>query len=323
MREKTKVTVAEQNRIGRRSVQPPIPTNDRNFSLDNIISLPSPKNSKFLIGRSLVSLGVAAVCFLLQLTVVSHVQYESAQFKATETIRYELANGTAPVGQVDRDGKLLAAGTPVAVIKIAKLGVEDVVLEGTTSSITMSGPGHRRDTVLPGQAGISVLFGRQSSYSGVFARLADLKPGDKIETTTGQGVSTYTVEKIRRAGDPATNQIGSSKGRLTLVTTSGLPFFAADLIRVEATLDGEPRLTPNRVIPNSAIRESEFALASDLSALTPLIFLTQFLILLIIGVGWLARRWGQMQAWIAGTPVFAIFTSLWSTQLIQLLPNLL
>ena len=291
--------------------------------IDNMVPTPKPETLRFFAGRALVALGAAALIFLGQLLIVSHVQYESAQFKASETFRFELANGTAPVGQVDSEGALIEQGAPVAVLKVDKIGVNEIVLEGTSSAVTVDGPGHRRDTVLPGQAGISVIYGRQSAYTGVFSRLSELEVGDKIETITGQGEASYTVSNIRRAGDEATNGLGSSMGRLTLVSTSGLPFFATDVLRVEATLDGAPKPTPNRVIPNRAIADNEQALASNLDALTPLIFMTQFLIVLLFAISWLSRKWGRMQAWIAGAPTIIFFGGIWSSQIIQLLPNLL
>ena len=291
--------------------------------IDNMLPTPKSEDLRFFAGRALVALGAAALVLLAQLFIISPVQYESAQFRVNETFRFELANGTAPVGQVDSDGNLIKQGAPVAVLTIKKIGVQEIVLEGTSAAVTVDGPGHRRDTVLPGQAGISVIYGRQSAYTGVFSRLGELKVGDKIEAITGQGESSYTVSNIRRSGDVATNQLGSSKGRLTLVSTSGLPFTATDVIRVEATLDGEAMVTPNRVIPNRAIAENEAALAPNMDAVTPLIFLTQFLIVLLFGINWLARKWGKTQAWIAATPAIAFFGSLWATQIIQLLPNLL
>ena len=297
-------------------------TEDSDF-IDNMVPTPKPETLRFFAGRSLVALGATALVFLGQLFIVSNVQYESAQFKATETFRYELANGTAPVGQVDSEGALIEQGAPVAVLKIAKIDVQEIVLEGTSSAVTVDGPGHRRDTVLPGQAGISVIYGRQSSYSGVFSRLAELKVGDKIETITGQGEASYTVSNIRRAGDEATNGLGSSMGRLTLVSASGFPFFATDVLRVEASLDGAPKPTPNRVIPNRAIADNEAALASNMDALTPLIFMTQLLIVLMFAISWLSRKWGRVQSWIAGAPAVIFFGGIWASQIIQLLPNLL
>ena len=111
--------------------------------IDNMVPTPKPENVRFFAGRALVALGAAALVFLGQLFIVSHVQYESAQFKANETFRFELANGTASVGQVDSDGFLIEQGTPVAVLKIQKIDVNEIVLEGTSSAVTVDGPGHR------------------------------------------------------------------------------------------------------------------------------------------------------------------------------------
>ena len=294
-----------------------------NPSLDNHVTLPPAKALVPLLGKAFSVLGAVAIVFLVQLTLISHVSFASAQFKATETFRFELANGTAPVGQTDSDGKLLESGVPVAILKIDSLRLQQVVLEGTSSNVTMSGPGHRRDTVLPGQAGISVIFGRHSSYGASFADLSKLKAGDKISTITGQGEATYTVNRVRVAGDTATNALGNSKGRLTLVTAAGTPYLPSDVLRVEATLDGEPFETPVRVIQNGAIPSSEKALGSNMDALTPLIYLTQLAILILIAVVWLSRRWGRVQAWLASSPVLFFVGSTWAGLLIQLLPNLI
>lgn len=304
-------------------VQFRVPEPIKNPALDNHLSLPSFTNLASIIGRSLTVLGAFAIVFLVQLVLVSHVSQSSAQFKALETFRYELANGTAPVGQVDAEGKLLNEGTPVAIIKIEKLGLQQVVLEGTNSKVTLAGPGHRRDTVLPGQAGISVIYGRQAAYGAPFAHVQSLKAGDKITAITGQGESTYTVTQIRKAGDEATNALGDSKGRLTLVTAAGTPYLPSEVVRVEATLTSEAFATPNRVIVNGAIPSAEKTLGSNLDALTPLIYLTQLLIVILIFVFWLVKRWGKVQGWLAGAPVLIWLGSIWSELVIQLLPNLI
>ena len=292
-------------------------------NLDRLISFPNPKDIWFLLGRSLVSAGLLALIFITNLVLVSQVQYLAAQSRANETLRFELANGTAPVAQVDSEGQLLSLGTPVAFIEIAAIGLNAVVVEGTDSSMTAQGPAHRRDTVLPGQSGTSVIYGRQSSFGGVFGQLDRLVPGDEIKLTTGQGESLYQVTAIRQDNDQVTNDLGESSGRLTLVTADGLPFTASSILRIEAALVGDPKITPVRVIPNQAIQPQEKAMSGNQGAAIPLIFVSQALIGLAIGVNWLAKKWGRTQAWLAGAPVLAFLGSLWSNYLIQLLPNLL
>lgn len=300
-----------------------LPETVSNPQLDNHLELPNFKNGALVIGRALTSMGAIALLILLQLVVISPIQNAASQFKATEDIRYQLANGTAPTGQTDSSGELLKAGTPVGIIIIKKLGIQQVILEGTSSDITANGPGHRRDTVLPGQAGISVIYGRQASYGGVFGGISTLKPGDEITAITGQGESTYIVSKVRVAGDIATNNLGDSKGRLTLVTAAGLPFLPSEVIRVEATLTSEAKATPIRTIQHGAIPASEKALGSQENALTPLIYLTVLLALIYALVNWLSRKWGKVQSWLVAVPLYAYFGTMWASLVIQLLPNLI
>ena len=49
-----------------------------------------------------------------------------------------------------------------------------VVVEGTTPGEPDAGPGHLRDTPLPGQAGVSVVFGRRATFGAPFASLPQL-----------------------------------------------------------------------------------------------------------------------------------------------------
>jgi LPXTG-site transpeptidase (sortase) family protein len=294
-----------------------------NSILDKTVSAPKSLDLKFFLGRMLVTLGVISLAFLGQLVFVSQTHFTSAQLMSLEKFRYELANGTAPVGQVDSAGMMLAEGTPVALLSITKLNLNLVVLEGTSGTNTMDGLGHKRDTVLPGQKGISVIYGRQAAYSGPFAGLATLEIGDEIKVTTGQGDSTFKVTKLRRDGDTVTNDLGSAAGRLTLVTGEGIPFFPSGVIRVDADLDGAAKSTPSRNIPLGTIPASEQAMAGDFSALSPAIFLAQGLILIFLGFVWLRRNWGRAQAWLVGAPMMLWIGSHFFEQVIRLLPNLL
>src|SRR5262249_61335956 len=96
------------------------------------------------------------------------LRHTGDQRVAYARLRSDMANGIAPVGQTRSDGHLLAPGTPVAWLEIPQLDVHEVVFEGTSAGVLRSGPGHRRDTPLPGQAGVSVIFGRRAAFGGPF-----------------------------------------------------------------------------------------------------------------------------------------------------------
>ena len=121
----------------------------------------------------------------------SRLYYDRVQHNDYANFRAELAQATAPTGPTDPANakKLLAPGTPVAVLSIPEIGLNAVVLEGTSSEVMEGGPGHLRDTQMPGQAGYSEIYGRRAAYGGPFARLSSLNPGQIFTVTTGQGVT--------------------------------------------------------------------------------------------------------------------------------------
>lgn len=156
----------------------------------------------YLVRTVLVVVVVVATAVLAHLVAVSALQQRAAQQRLFDRFRGELAQGTAPVGPTDFNGRPLALGEPVAFLEVPSIGLRQVVVEGTTGGALFAGPGHRRDTPLPGQVGVSVLAGRRAAFGGPFARLGELDPGATIEVTTGQGVFRFEVTGVRREGDP-------------------------------------------------------------------------------------------------------------------------
>ncbi|MDF2920553.1 MAG: sortase, partial [Microbacterium sp.] len=177
----------------------------------------------FLRGM-LVSVSVLVLVFLLNLLVISHVSHFAAQQQLRDTFRAQLAAGTAPVSEGDFEDHLLADGAPVGILSVPQLGIDEVISEGTTSGVLMHGPGHRRDTVLPGQAGVSVVMGRAAAFGGPFGRLQALQPGETFTVRTGQGEQTFAVLGVRYAGDPTPPAPVRGESRLILITARGGPY---------------------------------------------------------------------------------------------------
>jgi sortase A len=269
---------------------------------------------------TLITLTGLSLAVALQALFVSGLQHRAAQVRAFATLRDRLAHGTAPIGQSDANNHLLPLGTPVALIDVPSVHIHEVVGEGTTSGVLMSGPGHRRDTPLPGQAGTSVIFGRKAAYGGPFRRLNLLRKGAKITITTGQGVSNYRVIDHRRAGDPAPPAPAAGKGRLQLVTADGTSFVPSGVFRVDADLD-TPTLdsAPGR----GGLPKPEQPLANDPSTAWALVLWLQALIALCVGAVWAWVRWGRFQTWIVFVPLIALAGLAAVGQLFRLLPNLL
>ncbi|MEV5009828.1 MULTISPECIES: sortase [unclassified Streptomyces] len=272
---------------------------------------------------ALLSLAALLLGITAQLLFLSGVQERAAQHTAYDELRNALALGTAPVSQTDQQGRLLAPGTPVALIDIPSLRVRQVVLEGTDSGVMTDGPGHRRDTPMPGQAGTSVLMGRVAAYGGPFERLADLAEGDRFTVTTGQGAAKYQVVGVRRAGDPAPAPLASGQGRLVLATATGPSYMPGGILRVDADLVSAPFETPAAVIRSGTLPESEQPLARPSGVPWPLVMWLQALLVAAVAAVWTWHRWGRHQTWIVFAPVVAVLGLQVATRTTELLPNLM
>ena len=298
-----------------------LPEDDRPVS-QSLPSLAEPEKLRFS-GLVFIVVGALLLGFAVQFVGVSQISYARDQQLALQDFRYQLANATAPVGQVGQDGKLLPLGTPVAIVAAESIGLNEVVLEGTTSDITKSGPGHRRDTPLPGQAGASVIYGRQAAFGAPFASISKLAVGDAITATTGQGVATYTVTDVRYTGDPVPAGLETNEGRLTLVSASGTPFIPQTIVRVDATLTSQVQPTPDRVLTYAAISDSEVTMAGNGSA-WPLVLLALILLLVAAAIFTISRRfWGVWQTWVVAIPVLVAIGLFAAQQVGTLLPNVM
>jgi hypothetical protein len=254
----------------------------------------------------------------------SRLYYDRVQHDDYANFRAALAQALAPTGPTDPNNSknLLAPGSPVAVLSIPEIGLNAVVLEGTSSDVLEGGPGHLRDTQLPGQAGYSEIYGRRASYGGPFARLSSLYPGAIFTVTTGQGVTRYRVLDIRRAGD-VVPPITPGVGRLVLATADGPPFAPTGVLRVDADTITAPKSAPAMVVTSAEISPSELLFGTESIAWVPLVLWGQGLVLAAAGISWLRSQWGRWQTWTVAVPVLAYFGLAVADQIARLLPNLM
>jgi sortase A len=269
----------------------------------------------------LTSLAVVCTALFLNVSLLGGLEERAAQTTAFARLRNALAVGTAPLGQVDGKGRLLRSGTPVALLEIPDLHLREVIREGTTSQVLLGGPGHLRNTVLPGQAGTSVVFGRATAYGGPFGHLGGLRVGSKITVTTGIGTSTFRVVDLRRAGDPMPPPLAAGNGRLSLVTATGASFLPSGVLHVDADLQGAASASPTLAV--TAVNSSESAMGTDTDTLWGLVLLLQLLLLAAVVGAWSWRQWGRVQTWIVFVPLLLLLGSLASDQMARLLPNLM
>ncbi|MGE3620001.1 MAG: sortase [Acidimicrobiia bacterium] len=276
-----------------------------------------------LVRAVLVAVLVVSATLVIEMLLVSSLQQRSAQQRLFDRFRAELAAGTAPVGPTLVNGDVVKLGAPVAYLEIPAIGVRQVVVEGTAGGQLLDGPGHRRDTPLPGQAGTSIVMGRRASFGGPFAHIDELERGDVIRVTTGQGEVEYRVMGVRHEGDDAPAPPASDEGRLVLVTADGRPFVPSGVLRVDAEIRGQVDPGPAPGAAPATLPAAERIMASDTGTLWSLVLWLQVLIAVSVGAVWAWHRWGRAKAWLVFLPPLVLVGLLASSEAARLMPNLL
>ncbi len=152
-------------------------------------------------------------------------------------------------GQLDREiasdevarayrARQLKDGDPLTRIKIPRLGVNTVVVEGTSSRALRAGAGHYPNTPLPCEAGNVAIAGHRTTYGKPFADLDRLKEGDVIILETPIGSCTYEMTRAPFIVEPTDFSVVTndpSKSILTLTTCHPKGSAAKRLI-VQATM---------------------------------------------------------------------------------------
>lgn len=280
---------------------------------------PTPaENTSAYLSSTFTMLAIVCLWMAAQMLVLGAVSQQRAQELLYGDFRTQLASATAPIGPI------VPVGDPVAVVAIPRIGVEQVVVEGTASGDTLGGPGHRRDTVLPGQEGVSVVYGRAATYGAPFAKLTELGPGDLIQVVMAQGMLDFTVSGVRRAGDPLPTPPGAGTARLTLVTAEGSGRFSAlapdSAVYVDA--DAPKAFAAPPGLP-AAVPPSEKAMAADRGAIPLLALSLGLLLALTLGVIAARQRWSTSLVWVVASPL-ALALSWFTTDVVmRLLPNLI
>ena len=260
------------------------------------------------VATGLGVLGVLLLGAVVYLFGVASIAENSGQQVMYESFAAELSQAVAPVGPADH-------GTPVAILRIPQMSLDNtVVVSGTTGADLTHGPGLRRDTVLPGQPGVSVIYGRSTTFGAPFGRLGKLHRGDRFTVITGQGEATYVVNSFGNHGRPPAS---TSPNRLVLTTVAKN---TNSTISVSADLVSPPQPVPGGARPG--IGPAERGAGIDTDALVPLLLWTQALVLIMIAAVLGRRHWQTWPALACLAPIaLAVLWNVYENAAI-LLPNL-
>ncbi len=114
-----------------------------------------------------------------------------------------------PVQQASYDDGLTKLSVP-------KINLDSVVVEGTTHHDLLLGPGHLKDTPVPGETGNAVISGHRDTF---FRHLNDLVMGDEILVQRGGRTYHYKVTGKKVVQPTDLSVIAPTKdAEMTLIT---------------------------------------------------------------------------------------------------------
>lgn len=87
----------------------------------------------------------------------------------------------------------LGEGDAVGRLRVPRLGLEMMIVEGTRSATLKRGPGRYRGSKLPGEGHLIYVAGHRTTYSAPFSRIDRLRPGDLVVVEVPYGTFEYRV----------------------------------------------------------------------------------------------------------------------------------
>ena len=255
------------------------------------VAEPETKPVVRLARRLAVALFALSVGSLVFGSVFAPLIHDRQSEMLEDRLASDLINGLAPVSNP------IAVGAPVGLIDIPERDIRTVVIEGTRARELSKAAGHLVGSALPGQPGVSAVLGRSRDHGAEFANLDQVKVGDEITATTGQGVHTYEVIDItvRASRDMAAFQ---GEGHMLILAT---------------VVDGNDRLVvraslTSPVLPGGEPAEhftsvDELGLTGDSSSWSTVALWLSLATIVALAYPVIVRQVGRRVAWMIVVPV--------------------
>lgn len=133
--------------------------------------------------------------------------------------------------------RTIEPGEALTRIEIPTLGLDTIVVEGTTLAALQAGAGHYPGTALPCEEGNTAIAGHRTTYGKPFADIDALHPGDQVTLETPVGTCTYEVTGRPFYIEPTQDDVLQPvSGSVLTLTTCHPPGSAAQRLIVRAKL---------------------------------------------------------------------------------------
>ena len=91
----------------------------------------------------------------------------------------------------------LREGDAIGRIKIPRLDVNMIVVDGTKTGTLKKGPARHRRTFLPGEGKLVYIAGHRTTYSAPFSDIDDLRRGDRVRLELPYAAFEYRIRRHR------------------------------------------------------------------------------------------------------------------------------
>lgn len=268
----------------------------------------APERSLFSILS--VGIGLLVVLFLAYEFVGSNLIYSRSQQLLLTQFKDSLSLEKAPA---------VKPGDALGILAVPSIGLESVIVEGTTPGDLEKGLGHFRSSPFPGQAGNVVLAGRRTTFGSPLRRIEEFKVGDTIVLSSRRGIFEYVVEENRVIKPGAPDVVTATQDNRLTIVTSHPAYLAQGRRAVSAILQGEP--APTRFNAGPFVMErNEMGLSGDSGAIGEVIVLLQILGLVLVGAAVAYRRRVSRAVYLLSAPLVLLLLFLVFDQINRLLP---
>ena len=163
-------------------VAPPVPEQARPLRALTGDALRRPGGRRAISVLSVVLFLAGVVMFAYPVGTDLYSNYQQSQLQEAfddPEVKAAYAERRIPVG----DG--------LTTMRIPKIGVEVLVVEGTTPAALRAGAGHYETSPLPGEPGNVAIAGHRTTYGRPLNRMDELTEGDVVELETPFAIHTY------------------------------------------------------------------------------------------------------------------------------------
>ena len=157
---------------------------------------PRPRPFGSLLGAALRRRGarrlVSGLVAVMVIAGVGVLAFPAATDLYGQRLQDELqAEYAQPAAVAAYAERRVPVGDGLTMMRIPKLDVAVLVVEGTTTEALRAGAGHYVGSPLPGEPGNLAIAGHRTTYDRPLNRMDELHPGDVVELETPFAVHTY------------------------------------------------------------------------------------------------------------------------------------